>query len=100
MEVLLIMNPNIDPPETLDKTNEKVYNSDINVRVNYAERELENVKDEVYKLKERVEDIEDNLEILEKESSAIGERRNRIIEQLVILAIGGIISTLLSNLLG
>lgn len=94
------MNPNIDQPETLDKTNEKVYNSDINVRVNYAERELENVKDEVYKLKERVEDIEDNLEILEKESSAIGERRNRIIEQLVILAIGGIISTLLSNLLG
>lgn len=94
------MNPNIDPPENLDKTNEKVYNdSDINVRVNYAERELENVKDEVDKLKERVEDIEDNLEILEKESSAIGERRNRIIEQLVILAIGGIISTLLSNLL-
>ena len=93
------MNPNIDPPENLDSTNEKVYNSDINIRVNYAEHELDNVKDEVDKLKERVEDIEDNLEVLEKESSAIGERRNRIIEQLVILAIGGIITTLLGNLL-
>lgn len=94
------MNPNIDPPENLNNVQEENNSSDIKGRVIYAEKELEHVKSEVEKLKERVEDIEDNLEILEKESSAIGERRNRIIEQVVILAIGAIISALFGNLLG
>lgn len=93
------MNPNIDPPDNLNNVHESE-ESDIKGRVHYAEKEIEHVKSEVEKLKERVEDIEDNLEILEKESSAIGERRNRIIEQVVILAIGAIISTLFGNLLG
>ncbi len=93
------MNPNIDPPDNLNNV-QGDDDFDIKGRVHYAEKEIEHVKSEVETLKERVEDIEDNLQILERESSAIGERRNRIIEQVVILAIGAIISALFGNLLG
>lgn len=83
----------LNPPSAVDS-------SDMQRRVSYAEIELSHVKEEVAGLRERVEDIEDKLEILEKESKALGESRSRIIEQIAMLIIGGIVTTVLANLLG
>ena len=63
-----------------------VDSSDMQRRVSYVENDMMHAKSEVANLRERVEDIEDKLEVLEKESKALGESRSRVIEQINMLS--------------
>ena len=89
-----------DKVETTFSPPGAVDSSDMQRRVSYVENDVVHVKSEVANLRERVEDMGDRLEVLEKEARALGESRSRVIEQIIMLIIGGVVSTVLANLLG